>query len=115
MYALTFSNQKHIPSRVMKNVLEKETINNENSKLWFSENHIPLYLIKEYEEKIGGKPLSGSMTLGSNVQPKFRKKQVKSRRGDIFSYLLHKGDKPSSTTCASCKEDVILRYCRINI
>ncbi|CAL9749761.1 unnamed protein product [Musa acuminata subsp. burmannicoides] len=109
MYALTFSNQKHIPLRVMKNVLEKETINNEYSKLWFSENHIPLYLIKEYEEKIGGKPLSGSMTLGSNVQPKFRKKQVKSRRGDIFSYLLHKGDKPSSTSCASCKEDVILR------
>ncbi|KAG6528503.1 hypothetical protein ZIOFF_010678 [Zingiber officinale] len=64
IYALIFSSQKHIPLRVMKNVLEKESIDSENSKSWFSENHVPLYLIKDYEERIHEKLLPGSVTLG---------------------------------------------------
>ncbi|WOL11902.1 DDT domain-containing protein PTM-like isoform X3 [Canna indica] len=106
MYALTFSNQKHIPSRVMKNVVEKENINTENSKFWFSDNHIPLYLIKDYEEKIVRQLLLGSITSDPHVRLKFQKEQVKFRRRDVFSYLLHRGD---TSTCASCGADVHLR------
>lgn len=109
IYALIFSSQKHIPLRVMKNVLEKESIDSENSKFWFSENHVPLYLIKDYEETIHEKLLSGSVALGLHARPKFQEKQLKVRRRDVFYYLLHKGDKPSNSSCASCKGDVNLR------
>ncbi|XP_042457401.1 DDT domain-containing protein PTM-like [Zingiber officinale] len=109
IYALIFSSQKHIPLRVMKNVLEKESIDSENSKSWFSENHVPLYLIKDYEERIHEKLLPGSVTLGIHARPKFQEKQLKFRPRDVFYYLLHKGDKPSNSSCASCKGDVNLR------
>ncbi|WOL12667.1 DDT domain-containing protein PTM-like isoform X2 [Canna indica] len=114
VYAVTFSNQKHFPSRLMKNVFEKETVDDKNSRLWFSENNIPLYLIKEYEEKICGKVLPG-LRLASHVRPKFQQKKLKSQWKDIFTYLMHKGDQPSRTYCASCREEVNLRVIKFDL
>ncbi|EHA8590978.1 DDT domain-containing protein PTM [Cocos nucifera] len=109
IYAVTFSNQKHLPLRVTKNILEAENIQDENGKLWFSENHIPLYLIKEFEERVPVEPLPCSTLFNSQYLLKFQKRQPEARRRDIFLYLLHKGEKPSKCSCASCKRDVLLR------
>ncbi|KAG9458985.1 hypothetical protein H6P81_003493 [Aristolochia fimbriata] len=107
-YALLFGNQKHLPSRLMKNVVDAETVN-DGEKLWFLESHIPLYLIKEYEEKTGSVSL-----LAPNKEPlclsKIQLRQLKACRiGDIFSYLFHKGDQPDKISCTSCQKDAVVR------
>lgn len=107
-YALTFSIQKHLSLRVTKNILETENLQDGNEKLLFLESHVPLYLIKEYEEKIGLKPVLSPMMLRSHNLLRLRKKQLKGQ-GDIFSYLMYKGKEPSRLSCPSCQEEVFLR------
>lgn len=107
-YALTFSIQKHLPLRVTKYILETENPQDGNEKLWFLENHVPLYLIKEYEEKIGLKPVSSHMMLRSHNLLRLRKRQLKGQ-GDIFSYLMHKGKEASRLSCPSCEQEILLR------
>ena len=51
-YGVAFGNQKHLPFRVMKNIIEFREIQDENDKYWLYEMHIPLYLIKGYEESV---------------------------------------------------------------
>nr|XP_019704115.1 DDT domain-containing protein PTM isoform X2 [Elaeis guineensis] len=109
IYAVKFPNQKHLPLHVTKNILEAGNIQGENGNWWFSENHIPLYLIKDFEERVGVKSSPCSTILNSHYLLKFQKKQSETRRRDIFLYLLHKGEKPSKCSCASCKRDVLLR------
>ncbi|KAJ0973469.1 hypothetical protein J5N97_021428 [Dioscorea zingiberensis] len=108
LYALAFLNQKHLPLRVSKNILEEEKTQDEKSKLWFSEIHVPLYLIKEYEEKVS---LHNVLTLKASLHclPKFKKKRMRSYMRDVFLYLLHKREKPNMSSCASCQQDVLFR------
>lgn len=108
-YAIMFPNQKHLPVRMTKNILERENNEDEKVKLWFSENHIPLYLIKDFEEKIGMKAPPCLKVLSSTCFPKTQRKQINAYYKDIFDYLFHKGEKPSKSPCVSCKHDVLLR------
>jgi len=107
-YALTFSFQKHLPLRVTKNILEAEKLQNGNEKLWFLESHVPLYLIKEYEENFGLDPMPSSMMLKSHNVLRLHKRKLKDQ-GGIFSYLMRKVEGPSRLSCASCHQDVFLR------
>ncbi|KAK1310830.1 hypothetical protein QJS10_CPA08g00520 [Acorus calamus] len=79
-YALDFGSQKHLPLRVMKNVIETEKTQ-EQEKLWFSENCVPLYLIKEYDVK--------AEKIIPDL-PDLCIRQPKARRRDILVYLFHK-------------------------
>ncbi|KAJ6809142.1 DDT domain-containing protein PTM [Iris pallida] len=102
-YALNFAIQKHLPLRVTKNILETETTQDGNGKLWFSEYHVPLYLIKEYEAKAGMKPLTCPPIncremLRSRGLPKLEIRQLKGQ-DDIFSYLIRKRDAVRCSTC----------------
>lgn len=103
-YALHFGNQKHLPSRIMKNVIEVEQSQDGKERYWFFETHIPLFLIKDYEgkaEKVIFPPLKTSHLLS-----KIPRRQLKTCQGDIFSYLVHRDDMSS---CAVCQQDVLLR------
>ncbi|XP_058087295.1 DDT domain-containing protein PTM-like [Magnolia sinica] len=104
-YALAFGNQKHLPSRIMKNIVEVETSQDGMERMWFSENHIPLYLIKDYEEKAERYPLPSS---AEQLQcfSKFQRRPLKACQKDIFSYLVCRDDK---CPCALCQQDVFLR------
>lgn len=104
-YALAFRNQKHLPSRVMKNVIEVEQSPYGKERYWFSESHIPLYLIKDYEGKAERVPFPLLKT--SHFFSKIPGRQLKPRRTDILSYLAHRDDMSS---CALCQQDVLLRY-----
>ncbi|KAJ1264719.1 hypothetical protein BS78_08G022300 [Paspalum vaginatum] len=104
-YALKFPNQKHLPVRVTKIILEKEG-DHENIKFWFSENHVPLYMLREFEQKAGISSLVTPEILDSNSFTNFYPRRVKASTGDIFSYLFHKGD---VYPCTSCKKDVLYR------
>ncbi|KAK8447246.1 hypothetical protein SEVIR_8G027707v4 [Setaria viridis] len=104
-YALKFPNQKHLPVRVTKNILEAEGDQDENSKLWFSENHVPLYMLREFEQNYGSSSLPSPGISNSNCFTNLYPR-VKAYTGDVFSYLFHKGD---VYPCTSCKKDVLYR------
>ncbi|XP_065867140.1 DDT domain-containing protein PTM-like [Euphorbia lathyris] len=114
-YGVAFGNQKHLPSRIMKNIIEKEQIEDGKEKYWFSETYVPLYLIKEYEEKsekaifpLAKKPLS--------ELSEFQRRQLKASRKDIFLYLTYKRENLERCLCASCQRDVLIRdtvKCRV--
>ncbi|KAK0603405.1 hypothetical protein LWI29_004588 [Acer saccharum] len=107
-YGVVFGNQKHLPSRVMKNIIEIEQSQDGKEKYWFLETRIPLYLIKEYEESVD-KEILPSVKKPLNELSELQKKQLKASRNDIFSYLVCKRDKLEKCACASCQLDVLLR------
>ncbi|XP_011005757.1 PREDICTED: uncharacterized protein LOC105111939 [Populus euphratica] len=107
-YGIAFGNQKHLPSRIMKNIIEIEQSENGKDKYWFSEMHVPLYLIKEFEESLD-KVVPPSAKKPSNELSVLQRRQLKDSRRDIFSYLASKRDKLDSCSCASCQYDVLIR------
>lgn len=107
MYGVAFGHQKHLSSRLMKSVIEKEETQDGKEKYWFFETRIPLYLIKEYEENAERTCLPSSKN--PDRYTKHQKKQLKAyRRRAIFLYLTHKRDELQMCLCASCHRDVLL-------
>ncbi|WCJ41697.1 metalloendopeptidases zinc ion binding DNA binding [Euphorbia peplus] len=110
-YGVAFGNQKHLPSRIMKNIIEKEEIEGGDEKYWFSETYVPLYLIKEYEEKV---EKVEEAILPSDKKPlsqlsELQRRQLKAARKDIFLFLSYKRDNLERCLCTSCHSDVLLR------
>ncbi|XP_010520403.1 PREDICTED: DDT domain-containing protein PTM [Tarenaya hassleriana] len=107
-YGVAFGNQKHLPSRVMKNVIDVEKTEDGHEKYWFQEARVPLYLTKEYEEGLQRGPLP-SIKKPSHMLSKLQRKQLKTSRSDIFSYLASRRDNMEKCACALCHLDVLLR------
>ncbi|KAH6789820.1 hypothetical protein C2S51_004826 [Perilla frutescens var. frutescens] len=101
-YCIDFGNQKHLPSRIMKSVAETDQILDVGKeRYWFAETRVPLYLVKEYEEKMEkSKPVD---------MLKLQKRQRKASRKNIFSYLARKQDIITKSNCSSCHHDVLYR------
>ncbi|KAG2311140.1 hypothetical protein Bca52824_022697 [Brassica carinata] len=108
-YGVAFGNQKHLPSRVMKNLIEAEKTEDGNEKFWFSEARVPLYLIKEYEESLHRVVHVPFIKKPAKRISKLQKKQLKASRANIFSYLASRRDNTENCSCASCHLDVLLR------
>ncbi|KAH1129943.1 hypothetical protein J1N35_001321 [Gossypium stocksii] len=92
----------------MKNVVDIEKIDDQKEKYWFHVTYIPLYLIKEYEERMSvsaSPPVKKPLSELSELQSR----QLKASRRNIFSYLISKRDKSEKCSCASCQMDVLLR------
>ncbi|XP_016470375.2 DDT domain-containing protein PTM [Nicotiana tabacum] len=104
-YGVAFGNQKHLPSRVMKSIVEVEQTQDGKEKYWFSELRIPLYLIKEYEEKVGKDLPSANKPRSAFT----KKKPLRTPCKDIFTYLVLKRDGNDKYCCASCRADVPFR------
>ncbi|KAF5194958.1 Ddt domain-containing protein ptm [Thalictrum thalictroides] len=105
-YGLVF-NQKHLPSRIMKNTIDVEQNEAGEERYWLSETHVPLFLIKDYEQKVEKDTSPPAKT--SHVLSKLQRKQLKAYRRNIFWYLMHKEEKVDKCPCASCQEDLLLR------
>ncbi|KAL0436984.1 UNVERIFIED_CONTAM: DDT domain-containing protein PTM [Sesamum radiatum] len=72
-YCASFGSQKHLPSRVMKNIIEEQILDDGKERYWFCQRYIPLYLIKEYEQNVEeNKPV--------HLLPKLQTKQLKASR-----------------------------------
>ncbi|AED93946.1 PHD type transcription factor with transmembrane domain protein (PTM) [Arabidopsis thaliana] len=108
-YGVFFGNQKHLPSRVMKNIMEVEKTQDRNEKYWLQEAHVPLYLIKEFEESLHRVQMPSSTKKPSKKLSKLQRKQLKASLMDIFSYIASRRDKMEKCSCASCDHDVLLR------
>ncbi|XP_022729201.1 DDT domain-containing protein PTM-like isoform X2 [Durio zibethinus] len=107
-YGVAFGNQKHLPSRVMKNIIDIEQTEDRKEKYWFLITHIPLYLIKEYEERMSNVVLPSVKKPFSELS-ELQRRQLKASRRDIFAYLICRRDKLEKCSCASCQMDVLLR------
>ncbi|XP_027340663.1 DDT domain-containing protein PTM-like isoform X2 [Abrus precatorius] len=103
-YRIAFGSQKHLPSRVMKNV-EIEQGPEGKEKYWFSDIRVPLYLVKEYEEG-KGKLLSDKEYL--NIASQLHKRRLKATCKDIFFYLTCKRDKLDMLSCSVCQLGVLI-------
>ncbi|XP_051113196.1 DDT domain-containing protein PTM-like [Andrographis paniculata] len=102
-YCVDFGSQKHLPSRVMKYVAEVEKILEDGKeRFWFSETRIPLYLIRDYEEKV-----VKNKTV--EVFSKLQRWLGKGSRKNIYPYLWRKQDNLVRNYCPSCHEDVLHR------
>uniref|UniRef100_A0A803QKU9 Uncharacterized protein n=1 Tax=Cannabis sativa TaxID=3483 RepID=A0A803QKU9_CANSA len=105
-YGVAFGSQKHLPSRVMKSIIEIEKSQDGKDKYWFPENRIPLHLIKLYEMTVSERSLP-------SVQGHFnlltKRKQLKPLQRDIFFYLTCKRDNLELCTCISCHRDVVVQ------
>ncbi|KAF3683717.1 putative GABA transporter 1-like [Capsicum annuum] len=107
-YSVAFGNQKHLPSRVKKSIIEVEpSQDGGKEKYWFSESRIPLYIIKDYEENLVKDLPSANKFV--NALPKLQKSFLVASCKDIFSYLAQKRDGNATHCCASCEVDVLLR------
>ncbi|XP_020231011.1 DDT domain-containing protein PTM [Cajanus cajan] len=102
-YRVAFGSQKHLPSRVMKNV-EIEQGPEGKEKYWFSEMRIPLYLVKEYEVR-NGKVLPDKEYLHTF---QLHKRRYKATYKDIFFYLTCKRDKLDMLSCSACQLGVLI-------
>ncbi|GFP98031.1 protein chromatin remodeling 4 [Phtheirospermum japonicum] len=101
-YSVAFGSQKHLPSRIMKNIAEVEQIQGDGmERYWFSETYIPLYLIKEYEQKV-------EQNMPVSVLSKLRRGQLKVSRRNIFSDLFWKQNNLVRSCCA-CHQDLFYR------
>lgn len=106
-YGVAFGIHRHLPSRVMKNIIDIELSQDGKEKYWFPETCLPLFLIKEYEESMD-MVIAPSSKKPSNELSEFQKKQLKASRKDLFSYLVCRRDKIEKCACASCQLDVLL-------
>ncbi|XP_047179589.1 DDT domain-containing protein PTM-like [Vigna umbellata] len=106
-YGIVFGSQKHLPSRVMKNVFEIEQDPKGKEKYWFSEARIPLYLVKEYEEGKGSMAYNEEQHL--NTASGLHRKRLKTICKDIFFYLTCKRDNLDVESCSVCQMGVLIR------
>ncbi|KAK1426249.1 hypothetical protein QVD17_14919 [Tagetes erecta] len=108
-YGVVFENQKHLPSRVLKKVLEVEETGDKKSKNWFLETHIPLYLIKEYEMAVVADVKSPTPNIKHVSKfSRLNKKQLNASGKNIFSFLEQKRD-IGKCFCTFCQHDVSFR------
>ncbi|CAJ1955813.1 unnamed protein product [Sphenostylis stenocarpa] len=105
-YRVAFGSQKHLPSRVMKNV-EIEQGPEGKEKYWFSEKRIPLYLVKEYELR-NGQMQSNNEYLHITSQLHKRRNALKCRACQGYC---HSGCSVSSTV-STCEEVEFLATCK---
>lgn len=94
-YGIAFGGQKHLPSRVMKSIVEIEQCTEGKEKYWFSETRIPLYLVKEYEAA-NEKVVCDKEYCNDASQ--LHRRPCK----DIFFYLACKSEKMDMVPCSAC-------------
>ncbi|ERN13226.1 DDT domain-containing protein PTM [Amborella trichopoda] len=100
-YLLEFNGLTCIPERLMKYVIKDETCNVGN-KAWFSENHIPLYLTKKFEER-----LALSLEIKpSKIPMKIQRRLINSPRGNAFEYLTYGAEMVYKCLCVQCQKPV---------
>ncbi|WCJ36843.1 DNA binding zinc ion binding DNA binding [Euphorbia peplus] len=114
-YLLDFGKRRSIPQIVLKNGSVVEESSSERKKYWLNESHVPLYILKSFEERrvarISCKTSSGKVSDASLVM-----KKPSEKKG--FLYLFAKAERPEYHLCGHCNKDVPIRdavcchYCK---
>ncbi|XP_010419831.1 PREDICTED: DDT domain-containing protein PTM-like [Camelina sativa] len=105
-YLLDFGKRRNIPDVVSKNGCMVEESSSGRKKFWLNESHVPLHLVKGFEEKKAVRKTS--KPGGSFRHSKIDKVQKRSSEGKGFSYLFERAERSESSLCEQCKKDVSL-------
>ncbi|KAI3450013.1 hypothetical protein Pfo_006678 [Paulownia fortunei] len=105
-YLLDFGKRRFIPDVVVRHGSRLEDSSSERKKYWLEESHVPLHLLKAFEEKRiarkSNKMKSGKHRESSRVMRKpFKKKG--------FPYLFSRAERSENYQCGHCKKDVLIR------
>lgn len=107
-YLLDFGGKRRaIPDVVLKNGSMVDESSNEKKKYWLEKPYLPLYLLKNFEEKRIGRKSNDvkSMKLIESGRVVKRPRQEKG-----FSYLFAKAERSDHYECGHCHKDVLIRY-----
>lgn len=106
-YLLDFGKRKIIPDVVVKHGSILEESSSERKKYWLDESHVPLHLLKAFEEKRIARK-SSNMNSGKPHEGGREMKKPSKNKG--FSYLFSKAERSENYQCGHCKKDVLIRY-----
>ncbi|CAA0805832.1 Unknown protein [Striga hermonthica] len=105
-YLLDFGKRRFIPEVVVKHGTMLEDSSNERKRYWLEESHMPLHLLKSFEEKRvarkSNKTISGKHHESAGIMRKSIKKKG-------FEYLFSRAERPENYQCGHCKKDVPIR------
>lgn len=106
-YLLDFGKRRFIPDVVVRHGSKLEDFSNEKKRYWLEESHVPLYLLKAFEEKRISRK-SNTVKLGKLCESSRVMKKPLKEKG--FSYLFSRAERLDYDQCAHCKKDVLIRY-----
>ncbi|KAL7084603.1 hypothetical protein ACP275_14G232700 [Erythranthe tilingii] len=114
-YLLDFGRKRCIPDIAVKHGSLHEDSSSESKQYWLEDSHVPLHLIKAFEEKKiarkSSKTISGEHNESSRAV-------VKPLRKKGLEYLFERAERLQNHQCGHCKEDVNIReavscqYCK---
>ncbi|KAK4356493.1 hypothetical protein RND71_025464 [Anisodus tanguticus] len=114
-YLLDFGKRRFLPDIVVRCGTKPEEASNERKRYWLEESHMPLYLVKGFEEKRIARK-SSKITVGKHRETKRIMKKPHKEKG--FAYLFLKAERSEYYQCGHCNKDVLIRealscqYCK---
>ncbi|KAL0419529.1 UNVERIFIED_CONTAM: DDT domain-containing protein PTM, partial [Sesamum radiatum] len=105
-YLLDFGKRRFIPDVVVRHGSMLEDSSSERKKYWLEESHVPLHLLKSFEEKRiarkSNKMEPGKVHDNSGVAGMPSKKKG-------FEYLFARAERLEKNQCGHCNKDVLIR------
>ncbi|KAH6837032.1 hypothetical protein C2S53_014275 [Perilla frutescens var. hirtella] len=105
-YLLDFGKRRFIPDVVVRHGSRLEDSSNEKKRYWLEECHVPLHLLKAFEEKRISRK-SNAMKSGKLCESSRLMKKPLREKG--FSYLFSRAERLDNYQCGHCKKDVLIR------
>lgn len=105
-YLLDFGKRRAIPDIVVRHGSSLEEHSSERKKYWLNEPHVPLHLLKNFEEKTIVRK-SNDKKLGKGLEIGRVKRAPRQK---VFSYLFSRMERSGCHQCGHCKRDVLIRY-----
>ncbi|XP_074321250.1 DDT domain-containing protein PTM [Silene latifolia] len=103
-YLLDFGKRRSIPEVVTKHGQKLEDSEGERKKYWLNESYVPLYLIKNFEER---RIVRKATKSKSNVVSKGGKKTRKLSNEKGFAYLFLKAEMTEKYLCGHCNKNIL--------
>ncbi|XP_072958753.1 DDT domain-containing protein PTM [Typha angustifolia] len=105
-YLLDFGKRVNMPPVVARHGVMHEEPSSERKKYWLSDGHVPLYLLKAFEEKKLARLLKRK---DSGLPEKINLyKSKKPKRSNGLSHLLSKARELESEICGHCNNSVLI-------
>ncbi|XP_010536112.2 PREDICTED: DDT domain-containing protein PTM-like [Tarenaya hassleriana] len=104
-YLLDFGKRRNIPDVVLKNGCMAEESSSGRKKFWLNEMHVPLHLLKGFEEKKIARKTGKATSFRRSEVGKARKRSSEQKG---FLYLFARAERSESSQCAHCNKDVLL-------
>ncbi|XP_057955453.1 DDT domain-containing protein PTM isoform X2 [Malania oleifera] len=104
-YLLDFGKRRIIPNIVLRYGSILEESSSGRKKYWLDESHVPLNLLKAFEDKRIARKSTSTNSRKLHESVRIMKKPFKKRD---FSYLFSKAQRSENYQCGHCNKDVLI-------